>query len=367
MKACPLKLILLAFLAGSSTPRTYAAFGGKLGDVASNAMASVRVRLPAYSLSPYSVAATDISWASSPEPFREIRFPELSRPKGTICRALPLQIPFYFPISGPFPLLVVSQPPRAELPSTGVIIPASPPFMGPKAILPTRFASQSLPGKATRNISFAPTRKIPLPADFSTLASARLVRDGLLAGELNPRNPEWRPQLALLLSKSGGNVGSDELFALLLAGCAGHDEQARIATAQAWAAEREEGRFAPVIALFAARRAFEAGDYATAINRCETAAKSYPKESDRVMLLLALALAQTGEKDRAMSTLRALRETHPNSPTAPEARFMEAWLALQDARANEAAVILAEVVAANPRSQTAAKASRMLAAIKGTP
>ncbi len=207
----------------------------------------------------------------------------------------------------------------------------------------------------------------PLAPNYAALAAGRLVRDGLADGSLNPRNPAWRPYLTVLLENPDAATDSEALFATLLAGCAGHDERARLAAAETWAAGYAGGRHAPIIAYASARRAFTSGDYAAAAHRCERILADHPALAERAMLLLAMARAQTGDRVRALQILAAFRADHPDSPAVPEARYMEAWIALQEMRNEEAVAILRDITAQTPRAPAAAKAAKMLAALEGIP
>jgi TolA-binding protein len=205
----------------------------------------------------------------------------------------------------------------------------------------------------------------PLTPDFSAFATARLVRDGLADGSINPRNPAWRPHLALLLSDPAYALEADTLFAAILSGCAGYDDRARIATAEAWAGGFEGGRFASTIAYCAARQEFTSGNYAAAESRCKRIIAEHPEATDRAMLLMAFAQAQSGDHKRALLTLKGFRKLHPESPAVPEARFMEAWIALQESRNDDAVAILRDIVTETPHAPAAAKATKMLADLEG--
>lgn len=200
----------------------------------------------------------------------------------------------------------------------------------------------------------------PLASGAVQLVAARIVRDGLADGTLNPRNPAWRPHLVRLLAAAGASPDAEVLFTTLLAGCAGADDMARLAVVESWAARFEEGRHAETVAHAAARFAFSSGDYAGASRRCASIASAYPASADRAMLLQALSEAYAGNRAEALRLLAGLRKQLPDSPSVPEARLLEAWLALQDLRNDDAAAILRDIVATAPKSPAAAKASQML-------
>jgi hypothetical protein len=221
------------------------------------------------------------------------------------------------------------------------------------------------PPSASAPRDLAPPEIPLLPPDFSALTAARLVRDGLADGTLNPRNPAWRPHLAFLLAHAASTPEADSLFASILAGCAGYDDRSKLATAEAWAGSYESGRFAATIAYSAARRSFTSGDYAATVSRCERMIVDHSGATDRAMLLLALVQAQTGDRTRALLTLNDIRSLYPESSVAPEALFMEAWLALQDSRNEDAIAILREIVTETPHAPAAVKATRMLADLEG--
>lgn len=197
---------------------------------------------------------------------------------------------------------------------------------------------------------------VPVPPGFAERAQARLVRDGLADGTLNPRSPEWRPHLAFLLHEAPFSDGAPPLFDLLLAGCAGHDARARLTSLENWASGHLDGRHAGVIAYHAARQAFDAADYPGCIRRCETLARQPGETAARALMLLALARVQTGDFAAARGHLSVLERDHAASEALPESRFLLAWIAIQEQQLGTAAALLRELVARFPGTPAAAKA-----------
>lgn len=204
---------------------------------------------------------------------------------------------------------------------------------------------------------------IPLLPGFADRAKARLVRDGLADGTLNPRNPEWRPHLAFLLHEAPFSTGAPPLFDLLLAGCAGHDARARLASLEHWARGYLDGRYAGLIAYHAARKAFDSGDYASCIQRCEALARQPGETAARALMLLAMAQVQIGAFDAAREHLAVVDQVHPASPSLPESRFLLAWIALQEQRPDAAAAILRDLIVRFPGTPSATKAAATLEAL----
>lgn len=236
---------------------------------------------------------------------------------------------------------------------------------GPLRVIrePAGLAGRLVPSASSSRYALSGFPAISIPQNFSALAAARLVRDALADGSLNPRNPAWRPYLALLLSGTNG-IDAEALFAVFLNGCAGHDDRAKLATAEAWAEKFENGRFSATLTYCAARYAFVSGDYPASLVRCERIIADHPEIADRAMLLLALAQAQSGDLSRSLLTLQSFRKLYPKSIAAPEARFMEAWIALQELRNEEAIAIFHEIVTEDPKAPAAVKANRMLASLE---
>ena len=202
-----------------------------------------------------------------------------------------------------------------------------------------------------------------LTAEQWERAMARLVLEGLTDGSLNPRSPEWRPYLASMLGRPETR-DPDTVFSLILAGCAGNADPARLALAQKWAQEHEGGRFSGTVDLFAARHFFFLGSYPEAIRRAGLVAKQHPGLAVNALLLTALAEAHSGNTAAAAATVRNVLNAYPDSPDIPEIRYMEAWLALQDRQAEDAKRLLAAIVADYPRTPTATKAAKMLATLE---
>ena len=223
-------------------------------------------------------------------------------------------------------------------------------------------AALRLPGEgcvfSARRPSFA-LEAPGLAAGRAEAVAARMVHDGLMDGSLNPRNPEWRPRLAWMLDRPETR-DPDAVFALILAGCAGNADPARIALAQRWAREHEQGRFSGVVDLFAARHFFFASNYPEAIRRAGLVASGHPDWAVKAMLLAALSEANRGQPRNASAILQDALARYPDSPDIPEARYMEAWLALQDWRNEEAIALLKAIVADHPGTPTATKAAQTL-------
>jgi len=204
---------------------------------------------------------------------------------------------------------------------------------------------------------------IGVTAEHAERMMSRLVLAGLMDGSLNPRSPEWRPHLAHLLERPETR-DPDTVFSLLLAGCAGNADPARLALAQRWAREHEGGRFSGAVDLFAARYFFFLGNYPEAIRRARLTAEAHPGLAVKALLLNALAEAHAGNAKAASSVIRTILDTHPDSPEIPEIRYMEAWLALQALQTADAKKMLAAIIADYPNTPTAGKASNMLATLE---
>ncbi len=342
--------------------------GGRVEQMLREALAATRVAPPDGAPPPSAVAlvAVPVGTLSPATPDLTAHLPPAPIPATPVLAMLSAPTGPFYAIPAPGGPAVRLPPPIMSTPPTPVLAtlpaPTGPFYASPAPI----GAALPLPPPALVTAhTFASPLAPSLPTNFAALAAARLVRDSLTDGSLNPRNPAWRPHLLLLLTDAASSPDTDALFATLLAGCGGYDDRARLATAEAWAGTFEGGRFAATMAYCAARRNFVSGDYAAAAFRCERLIVEHPEAAERAMLLLALARAQAGDRASALQLLREFREKHPESPAAPEARFMEAWLALQDSHNEEALAILRAIVTETPSAPAAAKAASMLASLEG--
>lgn len=206
--------------------------------------------------------------------------------------------------------------------------------------------------------------KMP-PGSFAQLTASLMIRDGLIDGTLNPRSPLWRPQLAYLLAHPKTNpADSEQLFTLILASCPGADAPTRQAAAENWAREHETGRYAPHISFAAARHSFHIGDHTAAIARCNSLLATNYHAPDQLLALRALAETYSGQPGQAISTIRELRQNHPDSATLPETLFMEAWIALQQNDPATATRLFRRIITSYPRSSVASRAAAALDSIQ---
>ena len=204
---------------------------------------------------------------------------------------------------------------------------------------------------------------VGITTEHAQQIQTRIVYSGLMDGSLNPRSPEWRPYLASMLDKPE-TKNPDSIFSLILAGCAGNAEPARIALAQKWAQEHENGRFSGTMDFFVARHYFLSASYPEAIRRAGLVAKQHPELAVKALLLNALAEAHNGKTKNASSIIKDILKKYPDSPDIPEIRYMEAWLALQEWRNEEAKKLLKAIVADYPSTPTATKAEQMLTTLE---
>jgi tetratricopeptide (TPR) repeat protein len=85
----------------------------------------------------------------------------------------------------------------------------------------------------------------------------------------------------------------------------------------------------------------------------------------RAELLLLLGMAETQLDDpAAKETLIRLIALYPNSPSAPRARMLLAWMLMMDGREREAAAHLRLLLAANPDEALERRARQMLAGLE---
>ena len=192
---------------------------------------------------------------------------------------------------------------------------------------------------------------------------ARLVRDSLADGSLDPRAPLVREALAPLIESDPD--GAAATLGLVLATFPGASERNRVKSALSWAAEHEGGRYYGAFSYAAARRAYERGEYAEAAAMARETALGNPSVAPRSRLLEALSFASLGEYVRAQELLAEIKARHPGTYAAREAPFAEAWIALSLGRRDEAAAILEDVVATGTRAAIS-RANALLQNIRAT-
>lgn len=226
---------------------------------------------------------------------------------------------------------------------------------------PSAAASVEVPEAALR-FDFP---KLGLDGEEARGMFAQIVAEGLVDGTLDPADPRWRASLARLMVQPAHGVNSDMAFKLLIAGCGGGSEEESVAAAEKWAAGHEAGKYAGTFFYAAAKRRFDAGEYAKTVSMSDVLERTHPKLGIRAMLLKALAEAYSGDPAAAGSTMESAKLKYPDSPELPEVFYMEAWLALQDSREDDARAILAGIVRETPDSPAAAKAAQVLAVLEG--
>ena len=192
---------------------------------------------------------------------------------------------------------------------------------------------------------------------------ARLVRDSLADGSLDPRAPLVREALAPLIESDPD--GAAATLGLVLATFPGASERNRLSSALSWAAQHEGGRYYGAFSYAAARRAYERGEYAEAAAMARETALGNPSVAPRSRLLEALSFASLGEYVRAQELLAEIKARHPGTYAAREAPFAEAWIALSLGRRDEAAAILEDVVATGTRAAIS-RANALLQNIRAT-
>ena len=278
------------------------------------------------------------------------------------------------------------QPPRrvpllAQVPAASVFRPltcgAIPDrFLSGSGDLPLRGAALTLPAIPPGNASSAapPLRgaALALPAvgmaqARARLVAAKLVLDSLLDGSLDAKSPEWRPHLAWLMETPEAGAAPEIVFSLLLAGCEGVDDGARMTVAENWARRHDGGRFSGAVAYACARHLFNSGHYDQAAARCAAIAQADAAFAVRAMLLKILSEAYAGDLALAKRTLGEAKSRHADSPEMPELRYLEAWIALQEMRLVEAKAILGAIVRDTPAAPAAAKATQVLESLESSP
>lgn len=266
--------------------------------------------------------------------------------------------------------LLLGQTPSALFNPKAVAMPLPPPSSG-LASLPEREAAYAAwlraPGHiADSALGFRNTIGLPnlnLSDDEAATLLSNIVLSGLLDGSLNSSNPEWRPHLAHLL-ENPKTKDADTVFSLLLAACADNTDMVKMMRALEWAEAHESGRFFGIIRYFCARRHFLNGDYEQALSFCVLIERDNPAHTVKAMLLRALTLAHKGDTKGAHAVLTAIDTDYPESDEIPEVRYMEAWLALQDMREDEAKTILKAIITNHPRTSAAWRADRILKSLE---
>jgi tetratricopeptide (TPR) repeat protein len=218
-----------------------------------------------------------------------------------------------------------------------------------------------------------PAMRLSLPAAPSIAPGqldqwmARNVYDAVQAGQLNARNPGLRSDLMTLLSGTAFTPEGYRVFTTILQGCAGRDDAARIQLLEKWAAAERQTCDADLIAYYAAFHFREIGRQSESIRRCRGLADASRTLGDRALLLMALCQSQSGDNRAARLSLAELEQHFPDSPSAAEGLYMQAWLKLQDGAQTEATALLQKAISSYPDSPAASRARDALASLEGAP
>ena len=307
---------------------------------------------PAFALAfvPLSERAADAVSAAVAVPWSDLRLPQLKSPPA--------------PSAG-FGMvrLKVPEPPSADCRMAKVRLAAAPCPDARRALPPLR---PPMPPSASRRAFSPRLREAP------SLSGSRCesVIDGLMMagfqdGTLSPRSPRWRPRLLAMMAGNPTGAAFDDLFGLILRGFPGADDFARARAMRAWAESlpaAEAGEVWRAEARFWLR-ASEPALAAAAAGRMEAARPDYRARACR---LRALAYAGSGDFARARETIADGRRGELPDFERMELLYLEAWMDLQDGRADRAGAALGRIVAESPDGPTAEKARKVLESLGET-
>ena len=192
-----------------------------------------------------------------------------------------------------------------------------------------------------------------------------LMMAGFQDGTLSPRSPLWRPRLLAMMAGNPTGPAFDDLFGLILRGFPGADDFARARAMRGWAESlpaAEAGEVWRAEARFWLR-ASEPALAAAAAGRMEAARPDYRARACR---LRALAYAGSGDFSRARETIADGRRGELPDFERMELLYLEAWMDLQDGRADRAGAALRRIVAESPDGPTAEKARKVLESLGET-
>ncbi len=182
------------------------------------------------------------------------------------------------------------------------------------------------------------------------------------SGEINPRNPACRDMVLWFLYEYPFDERASEVFSLVLQSSAGNTVRKRTENLCAWSMSSHEGRYAAVLHYSSAHRLYQESDTRGTLQVLDLLTSNFADFfPDRRLLLHALCLVGEGRLDEAGIFLGRIASELPDSPLIPNAEFLSAWILMQDNKMDEARSILDALVTGFPKSESAAKARRVLA------
>ena len=198
-------------------------------------------------------------------------------------------------------------------------------------------------------------------APYLDYALIALLRQEIAEGRLNARHPQLRERLAGYVAQYPFTPEAYAVFNLLLDASGGNTPRRRRDSLLAWAAAAEAGKFEPIMCYYAAYDLFRQKSYAQALEFARAYLVRHAPHHDRVHMLRALCLTQTGAVEEAQAEILKLIQDFPDSPLIPEALFLNAGVLFQNGQMPEAQTALQTLSRKYPKTTSGAKAAQVLA------
>lgn len=197
------------------------------------------------------------------------------------------------------------------------------------------------------------------PAVIDRIMAKNILAD-IQSGALNPRNPGLRPMLMELIASEPFTANAYRLFNIMLEGAAGNTLRKKIATLHNWVLAHESPQLASLGYYYIVYHLYRVRDYDAALEYSDNMPEKITGHQDRLCMLQALCEIQQFKHDRALDSLRKVCLNWPQSPLAPEAIFLAAWIYYQDRNFDEVRALLNELIRRYPESPSVVKARAML-------
>ena len=203
-----------------------------------------------------------------------------------------------------------------------------------------------------------------LPSGGVERAVNRMIYAALTDGSANPRVREWRRPLVRMLADESVGADFDRVYGFLLRSFGGNDDRTKIRALAKWAEETLPPCEAAEVCRAETRYWLNLGDAAMTADAAGRMERARPDYAARACRLRATSYATAGELEKAKGEIaRSRKDLELSTGDRLEFDYLEAWIALQEGDVPAARSNLQAIVAMNPKSAAARKASSVLASI----
>ena len=203
-----------------------------------------------------------------------------------------------------------------------------------------------------------------MPSNALATAILKMTYDALSDGSVNARASKWRLPLVEMLVGETAGTDFDGVYELLLRSFPGNDKRMKIRALAKWADANLPPCEAADVYRAETRYWLNVGEpamTADAAGRMERARHDYAVRACR---LRALSHAMVGDFDKARAEIaRSRGECDPPARERLELLYLEAWIWLQEGRAEAARRNLQQILAECPRGAIARRAGLVLQSI----